>query len=112
MTNKGRNVMKINRSKETGGLWEMDMNNHLRKSEHKINAIIKLPGVADRFFFTYPACSPVISMLCRAIDNNNLTYFPENVTSNPHPALVCHVLRRKQKPALSAIIPVFLLKDL
>ena len=82
ITKDSRIIMTGTRSKDTGGLWEMEMQKKSTHSEHKINVIMKLPGVADRVNF-YIACmfSPAISTLCKAIDNNNLSSFPGNLTS-------------------------------
>ena len=60
----------------------MEMQKRSTHSEHKINVIMKLPGVAY-IVNVYISCmfSPAIRKLCKAIDNNNLSSFHGNLTS-------------------------------
>ena len=70
-------------SKATNGMWEMNMQpmNNTPKT-YRVNAIMKLPGVADKVNF-YIACmfSPTIETLCTAIDAGHLQSFPGHLTS-------------------------------
>ena len=67
-------VLVGHRSKATNGMWEMDMTPVTSTpTSYKVNAIMKLPGVADKVNF-YIACmfSPTIETLCTAIDAGHL----------------------------------------
>ena len=83
ITKDDRIVLVGHRSKETNGMWEMNMQPITSTpTTYKVNAIMKLPGVADKVNF-YIACmfSPTIETICTDIDVGHLQSFPGHLTS-------------------------------